>query len=94
MTRATRVLGSISVLLIIWLTLLYNILPIQLNHTFQSQVLPLLPLYALITFGCYSLSVIAINLIQFNDVSYASKSLDMDIQHAKQRLINNGYKFT
>jgi hypothetical protein len=38
--------------------------------------LPQLPLWCLVAFGCYSLSVIGMNLVRFRDCPEAARELD------------------
>ena len=90
----------------IWLSLLYNIIPLTtLSHylpfisykhlsIIQHHIIPLLPIYLLISFDCYSLSVIGYSLLTFNECPDAFKELEQDISNAKKRLINKGFKFT
>lgn len=93
MTRATKVLGSITVMLLTWLLVLYNVISLPLSDTIRYNILPLLPIYCIILFGCYSLLVIGYSIYNFNDVDYAVNELNNDIDNARKRLVQKGFKF-
>jgi len=105
MSRATEVFTYLTLFITIWLLLLYNIIPLPTSSStftssisfyitiFQHHILPFLPLYLLISFGCYSLGVIGYSLMTFNECPSAYKELETDIQNARKRLIQRGFKF-
>ncbi|DBA01717.1 TPA: hypothetical protein N0F65_010127 [Lagenidium giganteum] len=56
------------------------------------QVVQMLPMYALVSFGAYSLAVIGINVISIEDCVDASKELDVQVKDAKEDLRKKGMK--
>ncbi|KAL2215713.1 dolichol-phosphate mannosyltransferase subunit 3 [Thermoascus aurantiacus ATCC 26904] len=84
MTRAQQ---TISVLLLassLYLALYLGLVP--LNETVQSEIIPVLPFYALITFACYLLARLGWAILTFNDVPEAHEELQKEIELAKAEL--------
>ncbi|KAF4315455.1 hypothetical protein BBO99_00008564 [Phytophthora kernoviae] len=57
------------------------------------QVVNMLPMYALVSFGAYSLGVIALSVMAVQDFPEASKELDRQVIEAKADLAKKGFKF-
>jgi len=53
-------------------------------------VVEILPLYALIAFGCYSLAVISLNLMTFNECVSDARSLEKERKMAIEDLKKKG----
>ncbi|KAJ5605042.1 dolichol-phosphate mannosyltransferase subunit 3 [Penicillium lagena] len=89
MTRAQQ---TLSVLLLVssltvpqlYLSLYLGLVP--LNETLQNEVIPVLPFYALIVFGCYLLGRLGVAIFTFNDVPEAHAELQKEIEQAKIEL--------
>ncbi|GAA87249.1 hypothetical protein AKAW_05363 [Aspergillus luchuensis IFO 4308] len=91
MTRAQQ---TLSVLLLVsshnfhhvqlYLVLYLGLVP--LNETVQTEVIPVLPFYALICFGCYLLGRLGLAILTFNDVPEAHEELQKEIEQAKAEL--------
>jgi len=91
MTRAQKFFGKLLSFLAAWLIVLNSRLSDQLSSQLYHVVL-LLPLYLLIAFGCYSIGVIAYNLLIFNDCKEATQELEKDIQRARAHLTAKGFR--
>ncbi|RMJ26891.1 Dolichyl-phosphate mannosyltransferase polypeptide 3 [Aspergillus sp. HF37] len=87
----TRALQSLSVFLLLsslYLVLYLGLVP--LNQTVQKEVIPVLPFYALIVFGCYLLGRLGVAIATFNDVPEAHDELQKEIVQAKAELRRGG----
>lgn len=58
------------------------------------QVVDVLPLYALVSFGAYSLAVIALSVMKVRDFPEAAKELDRQVVEAKEDLKRRGFDFS
>ncbi|KAF7712444.1 Dolichol-phosphate mannosyltransferase subunit 3 [Penicillium ucsense] len=84
MTRAQQ---TVSVLLLVssfYLSLYLGLVP--LNETVQTEIIPVLPFYAVIVFGCYLLGRLGLAIFTFNDVPEAHAELQKEIELAKVEL--------
>lgn len=84
MTRAQQTVSVLLLVSSIYLALYLGLVP--LNETFQSEVIPVLPFYAVIAFGCYLLGRLGIAIFTFNDVPEAHAELQKEIEQAKVEL--------
>jgi len=57
-------------------------------------IVQLLPLYALITFGCWSLGIISYNLITFQECPEEAKELEIQRKQAMTELSKKGISFS
>lgn len=57
------------------------------------QIATVLPMYALVSFGAYSLAVIALSVMSIKDCPAASKELDAQVLEAKADLKKKGFAF-
>ncbi|RJE27420.1 Dolichyl-phosphate mannosyltransferase polypeptide 3 [Aspergillus sclerotialis] len=83
----TRALQTLSVLLLVsslYLVLYAGLVP--LNEKVQKEIIPVLPFYALISFGCYLLGRLGVAIFTFNDVPEAHEELQKEIEQAKTEL--------
>jgi dolichyl-phosphate mannosyltransferase polypeptide 3 len=55
-----------------------------------QQIAFVLPMYLLVTFGAYSLAVIALNVMAVSDCVEAAKELDEEVKQAKEDLRKKG----
>ncbi|KAL2836055.1 dolichol-phosphate mannosyltransferase subunit 3 [Aspergillus pseudoustus] len=84
MTRAQQTLSVLLLVSSLYLSLYLGLVPI--NETFQREIIPVLPFYALISFGCYLLGRLGVAILTFNDVPEAHKELQGEIEQAKAEL--------
>ncbi|KAI2633270.1 dolichol-phosphate mannosyltransferase subunit 3 [Hypomontagnella submonticulosa] len=83
----TRALQTISVGLLV--TSLYLALYLQLiplPELVQTEIVPVLPFWALVSFGAYLLFRLGWNVMTFHDVPEAHKELTAEIEMAKADL--------
>mmetsp|Transcript_29309 Transcript_29309/g.47310 ORF Transcript_29309/g.47310 Transcript_29309/m.47310 type:complete len:95 (-) Transcript_29309:116-400(-) len=85
MTRAFHDIGTLLTLLLLWATFVFPQSPFRATGKF-FDVLIVLPLYSLVSFGCYSLAQISWNLLAFREVPEAYISLLKEIDQAKKEL--------
>lgn len=84
MTRAQQTLSVLLLVSSLYMVLYVGLVP--LNETVQKEVIPVLPFYALIAFGCYLLGRLGLAILTFNDVPEAHKELQKEIEQAKAEL--------
>ncbi|KAG1685578.1 hypothetical protein DVH05_007877 [Phytophthora capsici] len=92
MLKYQKWLSAFVVLLAAWLLLLRYVTDhVQDSHV--VQVVKALPMYAIVSFGAYSLAVIALSVMAVQDFPEASKELDRQVVEAKADLAKKGFKF-
>ncbi|KAK6846230.1 Dolichyl-phosphate-mannosyl transferase [Apiospora arundinis] len=84
MTRAVQTISLALLASSIYLALFLELLP--LPELVQSEVVPVLPFWALVSFGAYLLFRLGWNVMTFNDVPEAHKELMAEIDLAKADL--------
>ncbi|CAG8769693.1 12184_t:CDS:2, partial [Acaulospora morrowiae] len=84
MTKATETATFFAIISAIYFTFLFGIIP--LPEIVQREILPVLPWWALITFGSYSLGNIGYHVYRFRDCEDAYHELMAEIQLAKEDL--------
>ncbi|KAB8201546.1 dolichol-phosphate mannosyltransferase subunit 3-like protein [Aspergillus flavus] len=84
MTRAQQTLSVLLLVSSLYLVLYLDLVP--LNETVQKEIVPVLPFYALISFGCYLLGRLGVAILTFNDVPEAHEELQKEIEQAKAEL--------
>jgi len=93
--RATRVLGVLGALAAVWVSLVSGAVD---SSSWLSpaafSVVQTLPLWALVSFGAFSLASIGWALLRFRDCPQAAKELEGDIATARKRLEQRGFKNT
>ncbi|ETK82537.1 hypothetical protein F441_12321 [Phytophthora nicotianae CJ01A1] len=92
MLKYQKWLAAFVVLLALWLLLLRYAAD-HAQDTRVLQVVTALPMYALVTFGAYSLGVIALSVMAVQDCPDAAKELDRQVVEAKADLTKKGFKF-
>jgi len=88
MPRATQQISILVVLGSIYLALLAGYAP--LPSKVQDEVVPVLPFWALVTFGAYLLFKLGYGVFTFNDVPEAHKELMAEIEIARADLKSKG----
>ncbi|RLN10848.1 hypothetical protein BBJ28_00010051 [Nothophytophthora sp. Chile5] len=92
MLKYQKWLVAFVLLLSLWLLLLRY----ATDHVADPRVLQVvnvLPMYALVSFGAYSLAAIALSVMAVQDFPEASKELDRQVIEAKAELTKKGFKF-
>ncbi|KAJ5389349.1 uncharacterized protein N7496_000417 [Penicillium cataractarum] len=84
MTRAQQTVSILLLVSSLYLSLYLGLVP--LNETVQTEIIPVLPFYALIVFGCYLLGRLGVAIFTFNDVPEAHAELQKEIELAKVEL--------
>ncbi|OJJ46350.1 hypothetical protein ASPZODRAFT_132427 [Penicilliopsis zonata CBS 506.65] len=84
MTRAQQTLSVLLLVSSLYLSLYLGLVP--LNETVQTEIIPVLPFYALIAFACYLLGRLGLAILTFNDVPEAHAELQKEIAQAKTEL--------
>ncbi|KAF9914643.1 hypothetical protein BX616_007879 [Lobosporangium transversale] len=90
MTRATEAATFFGITAAIYFALLFQWLPITLPKTVQEFTLPVLPWWALVTFGAYSLGNIGYHVLTFRDCPEAYVELQTQISQAQNDLRSKG----
>ncbi|KAE8148833.1 dolichol-phosphate mannosyltransferase subunit 3, partial [Aspergillus avenaceus] len=84
MTRAQQTLSVLLLVSSLYLVLYLGLVP--LNGIVQRDIIPVLPFYAVICFGCYLLGRLGVAVLTFNDVPEAHQELQKEIEQAKAEL--------
>ncbi|KAL1963276.1 hypothetical protein VTN77DRAFT_8499 [Rasamsonia byssochlamydoides] len=87
MTRAQQTVSVLLLVSSLYLALYLGLVP--LNETIQTEIVPVLPFYALISFACFLLARLGWMIMTFNDVPEAHESLQREIETAKAELRRN-----
>ena len=91
MARAHRVLFSVAIFTIAYIAALFSYLPLPfVDSEILQQILPLLPWWALVSFGSYSLWSLGWGLWTFRDCPEAYNELMQQIAEAKNDLRAKG----
>ncbi|WYZ35942.1 hypothetical protein EsH8_X_000589 [Colletotrichum jinshuiense] len=80
MTRAQQTISLALLVGSLYLALYLQLVPIPAKV--QDEIVPVLPFWALITFGAYLLGRLGYNVMTFNDVPEAHKELMAEIDEA------------
>jgi len=84
MTRAQQTISVLLLVSSLYLALYLGLVP--LNETVQSEIVPVIPFYAVISFACYLLARLGWAVMTFNDVPEAHESLQREIEITKIEL--------
>ncbi|XP_077404899.1 dolichol-phosphate mannosyltransferase subunit 3 [Vanacampus margaritifer] len=91
MTKLMEWLFGVSVVLAAWVLVAFDPLDLSVPHTYREVALPM-PLYLLVSFGCYSLATVGYRVATFNDCKEAAEELRDQIKEAKEDLRRKGLK--
>ncbi|KAK7898878.1 hypothetical protein WMY93_019731 [Mugilogobius chulae] len=91
MTKLVEWLVGVSVVLVAWAVVSFDLLELSLPDTYREVAWPM-PLYLLVSFGCYSLATVGYRVATFNDCEEAAKELQEQIKEAKEDLRKRGLK--
>ncbi|RDA95412.1 hypothetical protein CP533_5389 [Ophiocordyceps camponoti-saundersi (nom. inval.)] len=84
MTRAQQTISLGLLVSSLYLALYLELIP--LPPLVQNQIVPVLPFWALVSFGALLLFRLGLGLVTFNDVPEAHKELMLEIDMAKADL--------
>lgn len=82
MTKATEALLTIFSLSSVYFALYVQLIPTP--ETFHKEILPLLPLWSIVTLGSYSLGVLGFRVLTFKDKPQKYKELLGQIEEARE----------
>ncbi|CAA9966574.1 Dolichyl-phosphate mannosyltransferase polypeptide 3 [Pyrenophora teres f. maculata] len=88
MTRAQQTISIAMLLTSIYLALFLQVIP--LPEKIQAEVVPVLPFWALISFGAYLLFKLGWGVFTFNDVPEAHAEIMQQIAEARKDLSAKG----
>ncbi|ESW98338.1 hypothetical protein KL918_003916 [Ogataea parapolymorpha] len=88
MTKASETVLAIFTLSAIYFSLLVGVIP--LPKIVQQEVLPVVPWWALVSFGCYALGTLGYGVFTFKDKEDKYHELLGEIAEAKEFLKKNG----
>ncbi|KAM4550010.1 dolichol-phosphate mannosyltransferase subunit 3 [Fundulus heteroclitus] len=91
MTKLLQWLLGASLLGAIWAVVAFDPLELSLPRTYREVAWPM-PLYLLVSFGCYSLATVGYRVATFNDCDEAARELQEQIKEAKEDLRRKGLK--
>ncbi|KAM4724671.1 dolichol-phosphate mannosyltransferase subunit 3 [Anableps anableps] len=91
MTKLLQWLFGVSLLGATWALVAFDLLELSLPLTYREVALPM-PLYLLVSFGCYSLATVGYRVATFNDCDEAARELQEQIKEAKEDLRKKGLK--
>jgi dolichyl-phosphate mannosyltransferase polypeptide 3 len=89
MLKYQKWVAALVVACALWLLLL-QFVSTSLDDPRVLQVVYVLPMYALVTFGAYSLAVIAFSVMEVTDCPDAAQELDRQVLAAKEDLRKKG----
>lgn len=81
MTRAQQTISLALLVTSLYLALFLELIP--LPTLLQEQIVPVLPFWALVSFGAFLLFRLGFGILTFNDVPQAHKELMQEIDQAK-----------
>ncbi|MEQ2186006.1 Dolichol-phosphate mannosyltransferase subunit 3, partial [Goodea atripinnis] len=91
MTKLLQWLLGVSLLGAIWTVVAFDLLGLSLPRTYREVAWPM-PLYLLVSFGCYSLATVGYRVATFNDCDEAARELQEQIKEAKDDLKKKGLR--
>ncbi|KAF0024578.1 dolichol-phosphate mannosyltransferase subunit 3 [Scophthalmus maximus] len=89
MTKLQQWLLGVSLVVAVWAVVTFDLLDLRLSRTYREVAWPM-PLYLLVSFGCYSLATVGYRLATFNDCEEAALELQQQIQEAREDLRKRG----
>jgi len=88
MTKAQQTISFGLLLSSIYLSLYFHLIPLPI--LMQQEIVPVLPFWALVSFGSYLLFKLGYGVFTFNDVPAAHKELMEEIELARADLRTKG----
>ncbi|KAI5288737.1 hypothetical protein KEM52_001043 [Ascosphaera acerosa] len=84
MTRATQSLSALALLSSLYLALYLGLIPV--GETVQTEIIPVLPIWCLVSLGAFLLGKLGWGVLTFNDCPEAYEELQREIKQAKVEL--------
>uniref|UniRef100_A0A3Q3WYT8 Dolichol-phosphate mannosyltransferase subunit 3 n=1 Tax=Mola mola TaxID=94237 RepID=A0A3Q3WYT8_MOLML len=91
MTKLLQWLFGVSALVAVWALLTFDLLDLSLPQTYREVAWPM-PVYLLVSFGCFSLAIVGYRVAAFHDCEEAAGELRQQIKEAKEDLRKKGLK--
>lgn len=91
MTKLLEWLFGVSLVLLLWAVVSFDLLELSLPRSYRELAWPM-PLYLLVSFGCYSLATVGYRVATFNDCEEAARELQEQIKEAREDLRKKGLK--
>ncbi|RVE67219.1 hypothetical protein OJAV_G00115240 [Oryzias javanicus] len=91
MTKLMQWLFGAALLGTLWALVSFDLLDWKLPRAYREVAWPM-PLYLLVSFGCFSLAAVGYRVATFNDCEAAAKELQEQIREAKEDLRRRGLK--
>lgn len=91
MTKLVEWLLGVSLVGAVWALVTFDLLDLSLPQTYREVAWPM-PLYLLVSLGCYSLAMVGYRVATFHDCDEAAKELQQQIEEAKEDLRKKGLK--
>ncbi|KAF2745085.1 dolichol phosphate mannosyltransferas-like protein subunit 3 [Sporormia fimetaria CBS 119925] len=88
MTRASQTISIAFLLSSLYLAIFTEIVPFP--EKIQREIVPVIPFWALVSFGAYLLFKLGLGVFTFNDVPEAHKELLGQIKQAREELRAKG----
>ncbi|TLD05609.1 dolichol-phosphate mannosyltransferase subunit 3 [Venturia nashicola] len=88
MTRAQQTITAFVVLATLYLSAFLGFVPLPAK--IQDDVVPVLPFWAIVSFGAYLLAKLGYGVFSFNDVPEAHEELVKEIEQARADLKKRG----
>ncbi|KAA8896873.1 dolichol-phosphate mannosyltransferase subunit 3 [Sphaerosporella brunnea] len=88
MTRATQHISLLFILSSVYLATFLGLIP--LPKKVQSEIIPVLPFWAIVSFGAYLLFSLGWGVLTFKDTEKAFDELVLEIDEAKRDLRAKG----
>lgn len=76
---------------VVWTLVTFDLLDLSLPRTYREIAWPM-PVYLLVSFGCFSLATVGYRVATFNDCEEAARELQEQIKEAKEDLRKKGLK--
>ncbi|XP_072303266.1 dolichol-phosphate mannosyltransferase subunit 3 [Eucyclogobius newberryi] len=91
MTKLVEWLVGVTAVLVAWAMVSFDLLGLSVPEPYRDVAWPM-PLYLLVSFGCYSLATVGYRVATFNDCEEAARELQEQIKEAKEDLRKKGLK--
>ncbi|TNN42664.1 Dolichol-phosphate mannosyltransferase subunit 3 [Liparis tanakae] len=91
MTKLLEWLLGASLLGAAWAVVCFDLLDLRLPQAYRDVAWPM-PVYLLVSFGCFSLATVGYRVATFNDCDEAARELTEQIKEAKEDLRKRGLK--